>query len=187
MILEQRRVDNPEDSPRKEPWLAAALNLIPVPLALGYVYVDRPVRFAVSTVFRCAAAAVTWTYLWPVIESCTSDSCIAGAVDWLLILVPPLVVVGLSVADARSVALAHNRTGYAIEEGPPRRRAGSGALTVMGLLGLISLGALRIGDVTSTFLIVLVISSWWLMWRTGRTRLPDDYRPPDEPEGGARP
>ena len=165
--------------------MAAALNLLPLPVSLGYVYLDRPVRFTISSVVRCAAAAVTWTYLYcHFIESYGVEGCPpdAGAVP--LMIVPLLLTLAYTALDARSVAIAHGRSESPPAGQTPRRHAGAGTLIVMGALALLAIGALvRTGDAVSFVLIVVVTTGGWLVWRQGHVRLPADYRPPDEPEG----
>ena len=171
---------------QRSPRVAAALNLLPLPVSLGYAYLDRPVRFAISSVVRCAAAALTWTYLCcHFLESCAAEGCPPDAGALPLMIVPSLLALAYTALDARSVAVAHGR-GESLPAGqaPRRRRAGPGALTVMGALALLAIGALvRTGDAVSFVLIVVVATGGWLTWRQGHVRLPADYRPPDEPEG----
>ena len=85
-------MQDPRDAHKKKPWLAAVLNLIPLPLSLGYAYLDRPVRFAVSLAVRCVVAVVSKYYLDGYVTSCRSGDCHASAGAWALIIVPPLVV-----------------------------------------------------------------------------------------------
>ena len=171
---------------QRSPRIAAALNLLPLPVSLGYVYLDRPLRFAVSSIVRSAATAVTWTYLYCHfiesygIEGCPPD---AGALPLMIVPLSLALALAYTTLDARSVAVAHGKSEYPPARQMPRRRAGAGTLTIMGALALLALGALRTGDAVSFVLIVVVASGGWLTWRQGHVRLPDDYRPPDEPEG----
>ena len=165
--------------------MAAALNLLPLPLSLGYAYLDRPIRFVVSSAIRCVVAVAAWTYLWHFLESCRSGSCSGGADTWALIVVAPLAVMAVTARDGWLAAEAHNRTAPALTEGdaPRGRRSGRGTLTIMGAMALLALGTLRIGDALSASILIVVTVGWWLMWRRGLSRLPDDYRPPDERQG----
>jgi len=51
----------------KKRWLAALLNLIPLPFPLGYAYLDRWGRFFAFSFIRCCAGVISllfWVVIW---------------------------------------------------------------------------------------------------------------------------
>jgi len=182
-------VQDPEDAHKRKPWLAAALNLVPLPLSLGYAYLDLPVRFAVSLVARCIAATVNVVYLARFVQSCETDVCTAHAGEWTLIIGPPLFVIALTAWDAWSVAQVHSRTEppQTDESLQRRRRSGPGTLFIVGTFALLALRTLMTGDAFSALIIIAVAGTGWLLWRRKPARWPDGgdagSRPPRGPTG----
>ena len=187
MTPEHRRARRQGAPEPRRPGLAAALNLLPLPLALGYAYLDRPVRFLASSIARSAAAAVTWTYLAPALEPCEGSGCSQGAPPWVLIIVPPAVLLAATAWDGLLAGRAAMRRRDRLTDAERRaRRTGRRVLLVLGAMALLALAALvRTGDAVSYSLLTAAAAFGWLMWRRGLSRAPVEYRPPQEPEGPA--
>ena len=96
----------------KKPWLAAMLNVIPVPMGLGYVYLGRPHRFLVNFLSALVAAFLGLVALVLAALSCMFGGCDPSGAESLAIslgIFGPIVVVALFFAwDAYRTALEHN-------------------------------------------------------------------------------
>jgi len=97
----------------KRPWLAALLNVFPVPMGLGYLYMGRPGRFGLAFLGTVGASGAGIGLLVLAIFTAIADSDsaantlpIRAPVPLLLILapVPLLLLAGLTAWNAYSLA-----------------------------------------------------------------------------------
>ena len=99
-----------DSPPSKSPLLAAVLNLIPQPFALGYIYLGHWERFNWALVLRVASVIATFFILLVMVFNCAWDS--SCSESWLFFGLPSLIpaaILFFSVFDAYILARRHNR------------------------------------------------------------------------------
>ena len=95
----------------KKLWVAALLNLVPLPIPLGYRYLDRRGRFWVFTVVRCVAVLVGLPMGFVVAMGCSwgGPSC-EGWVPLAALVGPLALVLAINAVDAALICPVYGNT-----------------------------------------------------------------------------
>ena len=89
----------------KAPWLAALLNIVPIPGGLGYLYLGRPGRFRLAFFGAIAAAVVALGFLaLSISDTVSHEPWGRDAIGGLAALASWFVMVGITAWDSYRIA-----------------------------------------------------------------------------------